>query len=489
MWSAASATGSSRNPAETPPHRLKLGPARGFRYYGPQSFCNPNRNPRLENGVDQPAPDERPAKRRSRFNYMKLTSRSAWQIRLALWGGAVAVGLCATLFALAADRANAVFQYGLGVSPWLALLICPAGLMLVSWLTRHGFPGTQGSGIPQTLAALQVHGNDPLRPQLLSVRIAFGKILLTVLGLCSGASIGREGPTVHVGASIMYALGRRVQAAPQYLERALILGGGAAGVAAAFNTPIAGIVFAIEELSRSFEEKTNGIVIGAVILAGVTALMVLGNYQYFGSSAAAMAHWTDWLAIPLCGVLGGLLGGLFSRILISGSQWIAPWRTRFPMRIAAACGLVIAIIGLLSGNLTYGTGYHEASAIITSGEAASVGYPFYKFLATVVSYLSGIPGGIFAPSLAAGAGAGADLALLVPQISPQVLIMLGMVGYFVGVVQTPLTGFIIVMEMTDNHSLLLPLMATAFIAYGVSRLVCPEPIYQSLARPFLAPSR
>ncbi len=438
--------------------------------------------------MTQHVPKNAAPKRRPRWNiYTHLTSRNAWQIRIALWGGALAVGLAATLFALAADHANEVFLHGLHLSPWLAFLICPAGLMLVSWLTRNWFPGTQGSGIPQALAALEVGSQDPLRPKVLSMRIALGKMLLTLFGLCSGASIGREGPTVHVGASLMFALGRRVQNPPHYLERALILGGGAAGVAAAFNTPIAGIVFAIEELSRGFEEKTNGIVIAAVILSGMTAQMVLGNYNYFGTSSAAMAHWTDWLAIPLCGVLGGGMGGLFSHILVTGSQRIAPLRTRFPMWVAAGCGLAIAATGFLSGNSTYGTGYHEASQIITSGQAVSIGYPFYKFFATVASYLSGIPGGIFAPSLAAGAGVGADLAQLAPSLSPHVLIMLGMVGYFVGVVQTPLTGFIIVMEMTDNHSLLLPLMSTAFIAFGVSRLVCPEPIYQALARPFLVP--
>lgn len=431
---------------------------------------------------------EQPRKHK-RFNYTKLTSPHAWRIGIALWGGALTVGLAATLFAIAADRANEIFQHGIGISSWLAFVLCPLGLMLVSWLTRHWFPGTEGSGIPQALASLEVGNHNPLRSKVLSIRIAIGKMLLTLLGLCSGASIGREGPTVHVGSSIMFALGRRLENPPHYLERALILGGGAAGVSAAFNTPIAGIVFAIEELSRSFEEKTNGIVIAAVILSGVTAQMVLGNYSYFGHSSAAMTHWTDWLAIPLCGVICGAMGGLFSQILISGSQWIAPIRKSRPMMIAAGCGLAIATLGYLSGNHTYGTGYHEASQIITTGQTDSFGYPFYKFLATVVSYLSGIPGGIFAPSLAAGAGVGADLSHFIPNISPEVLIMLGMVGYFVGVVQTPLTGFIIVVEMTDNHSLLLPLMATSFIAFGVSRLVCPEPIYQALAHPFLSTAK
>jgi len=418
---------------------------------------------------------------------INLTSRNAWQIRFALWGGALAVGLAATLFAIAADHANGLFTFGIGFSPWLAFILCPGGLMLVSWLTRHYFPGTQGSGIPQVLASLEARRHQGLRSKVLSMRIAFGKMLLTLLGLMSGASIGREGPTVHVGASIMFALGRRVHVPPHYLERALILGGGAAGIAAAFNTPIAGVVFAIEELSRSFEEKTNGIVLTAVILAGITAQAVLGNYNYFGTSTAAMERWQDWFAIPVCGVVGGLLGGLFSQILISGSERLAPLRLRYPMYVAAGCGLAIAAAGFASGNLSYGTGYGEAREIIASGQAITSGYPFYKFFATVASYLSGIPGGIFAPSLATGAGVGADLAPWFPHLSPQVFIMLGMVGYFVGVVQTPLTGFIIVMEMTNDHSLLLPLMATSFIAFGVSRLVCKKPIYVALARAFLAP--
>jgi H+/Cl- antiporter ClcA len=426
-------------------------------------------------------------KRKPRFNTKTyFTSRDAWHIRLVLWGGALAVGLAATLFALAADRANEVFLMGLEKASWLPFIITPLGLMLISWLTRHWFPGTQGSGIPQALAALESHSRDGLRSKMLSMRIAFGKIFLTLLGLCAGASIGREGPTVHVGASIMYALGQRVRFPPHYLERALILGGGAAGIAAAFNTPIAGIVFAIEELSRSFEQKTSGIVLTAVIFAGVTAQAVLGNYNYFGTSSAIMGSWQDWLAIPLAGIVGGLLGGSFSQILITGSEKLAPLRSRYPMWIAAICGLGIAAAGFGSGNLTYGTGYHEANVIITNGEAITTGYPFFKFLATVASYLSGIPGGIFAPSLAAGAGVGADMAQLIPQISPHVLIMLGMVAYFTGVVQSPITGFIIVMEMTDNHSLLLPLMATSFLAYGVSKLVCRKPIYHALAAPFLA---
>jgi H+/Cl- antiporter ClcA len=424
--------------------------------------------------------------RRPSLSKWKILSPTAWKIRIALWGGAVLVGLAATLFAFAADKADHFFAAMAQSDPLLTAAISPIGLMLIAWLTRRYFPGSQGSGIPQTLATMEVRAGEGVRRRILSVRVAIGKIILTVLGLFSGASIGREGPTVHIGAAIMFNMGRWVRFPPHYMERALILGGGAAGISAAFNTPLAGVVFAIEEISRSFEERTNGIVITAVLFAGVTALAIQGNYNYFGSSTATFTGWEDWMAIPVCGVVGGLFGGLFSQSLVWGSQRLAPLYRRSPVRVAGVCGLVVGLIGLLSAGASYGTGYVEATSIISEGVMSDPLYPLYKLLATVASYLSGIPGGIFAPSLSVGAGLGADMSHLLPGASASLVIILAMVAYFTGVVQTPITAFVIVMEMTDNHGLILPLMATAFIAKGVSSLVCPQPIYRALATYFLS---
>ncbi|SCZ51557.1 H+/Cl-antiporter ClcA [Thiohalomonas denitrificans] len=419
------------------------------------------------------------------FSSRKLFSSAAWQIRMALWGGAVLVGVVAILFAEMADGANHIFAAIVHDYPLAALVLSPLGLMAITWLTRHYFQGAEGSGIPQTLAALDPRTKGEMQNRILSVRVAVGKILMATLGLLSGASIGREGPTVHIGAAIMFSLGRWVKYPPHYLQRALILSGGAAGIAAAFNTPLAGVVFAIEEISRSFEENTSGVMLTGVIFAGMTALILAGNYTYFGSTDVLFTYGADWIAIPVCGVAGGLLGGIFSQILISGSRRLVPFYRAHPLWLAGLCGLAVAVIGLLSGNLTYGTGYAEAQQIISEGEQIAPAYPFLKMLATIASYLSGIPGGIFAPSLAAGAGLGADLATLMPGISATAIIILGMAAYFTGVVQTPITAFVIVMEMTDNQEMLLPLMATAFIANGVSRLVCPTPIYRALATAFL----
>lgn len=414
----------------------------------------------------------------------QLLAPDAWKIRLIFWSGAIVVGLVASGFAIATAHIDRWFHVMLLWSEYSPFVAAPAGLMLVSWLTRQYFAGAQGSGIPQSVAALKL-SEHRARTRLLSVRIAIGKILLTLIGLLSGASIGREGPTVHIGASLMFALGRLGRFPHHYMDKGLILAGGAAGISAAFNTPLAGILFAIEEMGRSFEQRTSGVLLTAVFLAGITAVAIQGNYTYFGVTSVRLPLSEIMLPILVCGVGGGLLGGLFSTALIQGSRKIAPIARNYPYRVAAVCGLGLAATGFLSGSTAYGTGYTEASTILTNTGALPATFPLMKAIATLFSYLSGIPGGIFAPSLATGAGFGASLSSLISSAPTEAVVILGMVGYFTGVVQTPITAFVIVMEMTDNHDLLLPLMATAFVAYATSRVICPTPIYHTLAEQFL----
>jgi len=415
----------------------------------------------------------------------KILCTTTWKIQLVFWFSAILVGIAATLFAIASEHSHGLFKQILAISPYLPLLVTPLLLVLVAWLTRRFFPGAQGSGIPQSIAALNMSDHGA-RAALLSLRIAVGKILLTLLGLLGGASIGREGPTVHVGAAIMFSFGNLARFPQHFMDRGLILAGGAAGIAAAFNTPLAGIVFAIEEMSRSFEQRTSGTILTAVVIAGITAIAIQGPYTYFGVSDATLPLSSSWLAVLVCGVLGGGLGGLFSRVLVGSARKLAPWNLKYPLRIALICGLGIAVIGLFSGGTTYGTGYDEARLLVTGEGQLDASYPLMKLLATLVSYLSGIPGGIFAPSLATGAGMGAFFAQWFNAVPFETIVLLGMVGYFTGVVQTPITAFVIVMEMTGNNGMLLPLMLTALIAQGTSKWVCPEAIYVAMAAPFLA---
>ena len=418
-----------------------------------------------------------------RVRSVKVTSER-WQRRAVFVFGGVVIGAVAVALATLADWAQLAFAALIAKSSYASLVVTPLGFALSVFLTNRFFPNSQGSGIPQAIAARQL-SDQAARSRLVSIRIAVGKVLLTLLGLLCGASAGREGPTVQVGASIMFALGRM---SPRR-QPGLILAGAAAGVSAAFNTPLAGIVFGIEEMSRQFEVRTSGLIIGAVIAAGLTSLALVGNYAYFGSSATMLVHGTDWLAVPVCGVAGGLAGGLFSRAVIAIARGLPamPGRVikQYPIAFALVCGLGVALCGLVSGDLVYGTGYAQVKTALDSGVPLPWHFSLLKLIATAFSAVSGIPGGIFSPSLAVGAGLGSDVAQLFPNAPLGAIMLLGMVSYFAGVVQAPITAFVIVTEMSDNHAMVVPLMAAALIAYATSRLVCHEGIYHELAKGFL----
>jgi H+/Cl- antiporter ClcA len=277
------------------------------------------------------------------------------------------------------------------------------------------------------------------------------------------------------------------------IDRKLILAGAAAGLSAAFNTPLAGIVFAIEELTRSFEARASGVVITTIIIAGVIALGLNGNYTYFGTIQIG-AHFPDLLAVAvvLTAVVTGVAGGVFSWLLLNTARWIpAPLRklhAERPIAFAALCGLVIAVIGVAAGGTTFGSGYSEARRLLDGQEQLSIAYPFLKMASMVGSYLPGIPGGIFAPSLSIGAGFGNLLHMVFGSMQLQMLIALAMVGYLAAVTQSPITSFVIVMEMINGHALVISLMATALIASRVARIFAP-PLYETLSLRYLAPPR
>jgi len=413
-----------------------------------------------------------------------LFSGRRWRMRLVFWGGALAVGVVSVGFAALATQATHLFRSIL-VHPWYALILTPLGFVLSSFLAQRFFPGSQGSGIPQAIAARHMK-DSAARSRLLSLKLAFGKIALTLLSLVCGASIGREGPTVQVGAAILLQAGRFGRMVG---ERGLILAGAAAGVAAAFNTPLAGIVFAIEEMGRAFEQKNAGLVLIAVILAGIASLGLVGNYDYFGSNNSMLIVTIDWVAVVICGVAGGLAGALFAKLMLSGSALIRTWiagapRWR-PLLLAVACGLIVAMCGMVSGNATYGTGY-EPARLAVEGHGMAWDFAPLKMIATLASTLSGIPGGFFSPTLSIGAGIGSVIAGVLHVHAPGAIILLGMAAYFAGVVQAPITAAVIISEMSNASAMRLPLLLAALIGFGVSRIFQRESLYHVMAHNFLA---
>ena len=422
--------------------------------------------------------------------WMRLISTRSRRLFLQFglpWTAALLVGLVAVLYARWSEDLYEVFLGWIRGRTWLALVITPACTMLALFLTRRWFDGSEGSGIPQVIAALHAP-RDPghtLMQRLFGLRVIVGKLGVSLIGFLGGLTIGREGPTVHIGAAIMAETRRFYPHRSPRLERQLLLAGAAAGLSGAFNTPLAGIIFAIEELARDFESRTNGTMITAVVFSGLTSLALAGNYLYFGQITVPNSfHSRFILPVLLVALLCGLLGAAFNWALLHWERWMPKpmraWRGNRPMLYAFVIGLVIAGLGIVTHGQTWGSGYDQARLLLEGRNPITQSFALAKWGALIVSYLAGIPGGLFSPSLAIGAGIAQWVHVAFASAPMASLIALCMTGYLAAVTQSPLTSFVIVIEMTNGTGLVIPMMATALLASRFSGMFTP-PLYEALA--------
>ena len=399
-------------------------------------------------------------------------------------GVAVLGGGAAALFARVCDGAMKLHEWLYAVAPVAVLLMLPIGFAAATWLTVRFAPEAAGSGIPQVIAAAEQRWHGRWGGQRVTLKTAVWKVAMAAALLVCGASIGREGPTVQVVAGIMRTLTRGLKGGPG--RRAIIIAGGAAGVSAAFNTPIAGVVFAVEELAKSFERRTHTTVILVVVIAGLASYALQGDYAYFGVLSGGGALGSAWLAAPFIGLVGGLCGGVFARALayLIGPHQnpVARWRKAHPVVFAGLCGMVAAGAAAASGGLTFGAGYDEAKSLLQGHPGRGLPLAGWKFVASLAAAASGAPGGIFAPSLAIGAGIGAIFAHTgLAAMAGRDAVVLGMTGYLAGVVQAPLTSAVILMEMTRDPGLVGPLLLAALVGRWASGLIMPESLYHLLS--------
>jgi H+/Cl- antiporter ClcA len=327
-----------------------------------------------------------------------------------------------------------------------------------------------------------------MRRHFVSLRLTLAKIALGSASLLAGLSAGREGPSVQVGAGVMHDARRWLRPGSAMNDHALLVAGGAAGIAAAFNAPLAGVVFAIEELSKRMDSRTNGVIITAIVLAGLVSISFFGNLTYFGSIAVPRLSWGVFFPGVLVVLLCGALGGLFSRLLAASIQGmpdrVSAYRRAHPVRFAAFIGLAVAIIGMVTGGATFGAGANEVKDMLAGNAELSRVYTLLKLVVTWLTSWSGVPAGIFAPSLSIGASVGNDVAQLLfgeeARTLAPILIALGMASFLAATTQAPLTSFIIVMEMVDGRAMVLSLMAGAMLASLISRLIS-RPLYPTLS--------
>ncbi|WP_175624498.1 MULTISPECIES: chloride channel protein [Oxalobacteraceae] len=419
-------------------------------------------------------------------------SRHSFRIAIFL-GGAACVAVCSLGFAWLAEEMLGLNRKITHAYWWSALLMLPLGFAGIRWMTIRLAPQARGSGIPQVIAAMSLPAGAA-QNSLVSPLQSMWKVVLTAAGLLVGASIGREGPSVQVGAAVMLAWGRWWQKRPRFAvgfrPEALIAAGAAGGLAAAFNTPLAGVVFAIEELGRGTAVRWDRLVMSAVLGAGFIALSVFGNNSYFHLNESILALNAAWWVVVVCALVNGVLGGLFGKMLLAGpASWLPAgqrsWTERHPVLLAAICGLLVALLGMLAQGTTYGTGYEQAASLLNGHPVDSMLFGLAKLGATILSYFAGIPGGIFTPSLAIGAGIGDNIAQLLPSaVDGRLMALLSMAAFLAAATQAPITASVIVMEMTRSQDVTLLLLATTLAASLVSRQFCPRPFYHAASRNF-----
>jgi CIC family chloride channel protein len=394
--------------------------------------------------------------------------------------GAV-VGLVVVAFIVLTGNLGAR-MYPPGGSPWRRLLVPAAGSLVTGYLLSRYFPNARGSGIPQTKAALFA------REGQIKLRTVLGKFFCCSTSLASGIALGREGPSVQVGAGIASVLARRIGLGPEKVK-ALIPVGASAAVAAAFNTPIAGVLFALEEIMGDM----NAPVLGSVVLSSATAWIVLhlllGDEPLFHVPAYQLVHGVEFAVYAVLGVLGGLVSVAFVKLLLGLRAWFLrrPKWTEWFQPVAG--GLLVGIMGWFVPE-SLGIGYQYVGQSLNGNMAfeAMALLLAMRVVGTAVCYASGNAGGIFGPALFIGAMLGGAVGSMAHAALPHhvafagAYALVGMGTAFAGIVRVPMTSVIMIFEVTRDYSIIVPLMISNLISFFISRQLQPEPIYEALSR-------
>lgn len=367
----------------------------------------------------------------------------------------------------------------------IILITAPLGI-LTSFLIGHFFSKEAlGSGIPQIIAAVEVKDDDsPLLKRLLGFPMLVAKILGACVCVLGGGSTGREGPTLQVSAAIFYKLSRWwPKNLPKPQQNLMILAGGAGGLAAAFNTPLGGVVFAMEELSKTHINVVRTSVFQAVLIAGIISQMLLGNYLYLGHQQLVMSEPFRVIAQTfLIAIVVGLISAFFSEMLYRIGRYRNSKTFTFKVMMTIFCGLAFSAIIYFCGPSTIGGGKKFMADLLadpTNGESILI--PMSRIFGNFFTYISGVIGGVFAPALASGAAIAQFMTLQFGFVSPRMMILVGMVSFLTGVTRSPFTSFVLVLEMSDSHEMILYLMLSSFISSLVARLVNTKSFYEQAA--------
>lgn len=403
-----------------------------------------------------------------KFKNLLMRHSKFYQFNLSFLILCAVAGIISALFSLATDYAYRWVMFFFHTYNYLILVYTPLVFILIAYLLKKYFPYSDGSGLPQGYA-VDVFKIEQLK-HTYSIKTMIGKIILTFMSIASGASLGKEGPTIQICASLFGG----IKNISLKRKRLLIKIGSGVGVASAFNAPIGGIAFALEEYIKDCELKINIVLLMGIAIAGLCAIMVSGNYSYLGrvEPKFLIYSWQAVIGSILIGIIFALLGILYIKIMVFVSvdqQWsINRLRRKHFLINAAFMGFLVAVLGLLSHGYSFGNGAVTNYTLLDTNSNAPWYYGTVKFVGSILSVAAGAPGGYFSTALSIGSGFADLLHQLIPCLSLAQFYLLGMVGFLAAITQAPITSAIMVIEISNAQVFSLPIILTAVIASMVS---------------------
>jgi len=421
---------------------------------------------------------EKAGSEKLKYNFLKAVP---------FWVGSIIVGLIAVvytkLFALAEQGTAYIFHHSI----YLFFAVTPCCFILSWWLVRRFAPYSRGSGIPQVMAAIELSSPrtlDKIR-QLLSIRVIVIKIASSLVMVFGGGIIGREGPTIQIAGSVFWKINQWLPAWwPKISKKNMIMTGAAAGLAAAFNTPLGGIVFAVEELTKTHINQFKTALFTAIIIAGLTAQAFLGPYLYLGYPDVSNLSGFIFLPVILVALLSGLTGSAMSKCMLRLIRWKKTFKKDYKHLVyLIVCALMVAALAVFLSESVLGSGKGLMTRVLFTNDKYSPWHiALLRVIGPIVSFTAGGSGGVFAPALAAGAGVGSLFSgwFHLSPTDTNVLVLSGMVGFLTGVTRTPFTSAILVLEMTDRHNLIFHLMLAGMAASLSAFLIDKHSFYDHL---------
>ena len=413
------------------------------------------------------------------------------------WIGSVITGFFAVMYAKIFSWGEHLLNFILNWNDWMIFIIAPIGFVLSWWLVKEFAPNAKGSGIPQVMAAVELANPKEHKKirSLLSIKILVFKIISSVVLVIGGGAVGREGPTIQIAGSIFRKVNEYLpEWWPKISKKNMIMTGAAAGLAAAFNTPLGGIVFAVEELSKTHINYFKTALFTAVIIAGLTAQTLAGSYLYLGYPETNNVSLMVMFPIILVAGIAGILASQLSVIMLKINAWKKKTlkTDRANVLFLVASALLIACIAFFISREILGSGKEIMERVLYTKSKHEEWYiPILRMMGPALSFTSGGAGGIFAPALTAGASIGSVISGVI-HLTPNetnVVILGGMVAFLTGITRAPFTSAIIVLEMTDRHSLIFHLMLAGMVSSIVSILVSRHSLYDVLKINFLTEIR